>query len=232
MEKNSTDMAGLRARLLDAALEHVAFDGWSVATFAAAVADTGADPGLAKVLFPRGAFDMAVAYHKRSDALMVEALSAQDLGALRFRERVALAVRLRLEVAEPEAVRRGAALFALPQNLATGAGLIWGTADAIWRALGDNSQDINWYSKRASLSAVYSATVLYWLGDSSEDHKASWEFLDRRIEDVMRFEKTKADFRASPMAKVLAGPLGLLERIKAPAPGRDDLPGKTFGKTN
>ncbi|MGB5871303.1 MAG: COQ9 family protein [Albidovulum sp.] len=231
MEKNSTDMAGLRARLLDAALEHVAFDGWSVATFAASVADTGVDPGLAKALFPRGALDMAVAYHKRGDALMVDALSAQDPGALRFRDRVALAVRLRLEVAEREAVRRGAALFALPQNLATGAGLIWGTADAIWRALGDNSQDINWYSKRASLSAVYSATVLYWLGDSSEDHEASWEFLDRRIEEVMRFEKTKADLRASPLAKVLAGPLGLLGRIRAPAPVPDDLPGKTSGKT-
>ncbi|MGC1486458.1 MAG: COQ9 family protein, partial [Albidovulum sp.] len=76
MEKNSTDMAGLRARLLDAALEHVAFDGWGAATFAAAVADTGADSGLAKVLFPHGALDMAVAYHKRGDALMVEALSA------------------------------------------------------------------------------------------------------------------------------------------------------------
>jgi ubiquinone biosynthesis protein COQ9 len=226
MEKHADDMAGLRERLLDAALDHVPFDGWSEAAFVAAASDAGTEPGMARVMFPRGALDLAVSYHKRGDAAMMAGLDARDLSAMRFRDRVTLAVQLRLEAAEREAVRRGAALFALPQNMALGAGLIWGTADAIWRALGDTSEDINWYSKRASLSAVYSATVLYWLGDESPDHEATWAFLDRRIEDVMRFERTKADFRASPIAKVLAGPLGLLGRIKAPGPVPDDLPGR------
>jgi ubiquinone biosynthesis protein COQ9 len=228
MENNMNDMADLRERLLEAALDHVAFDGWGAATIAAAAKEAGVSPDLARVLFPRGPLDMAVAYHQRGDAAMVAGLAARDLSAMRFRDRVALAVRLRLEAAEREAVRRGAALFALPQNMVTGAGLIWGTADAIWRALGDTSQDINWYSKRATLSAVYSSTVLYWLGDDSEGSSATWEFLDRRIGDVMRFEKTKADFRASPWARVLAGPLQFLDRIRAPGPVPEDMPGKEY----
>jgi ubiquinone biosynthesis protein COQ9 len=204
-------------RLLQAALAHVPFDGWSEATFRAAVADTGIDPALARAICPRGALDLALAWHRQGDARMVAALAAEDLAALRFRDRVARAVRLRLEGADRETVRRGAALFALPQNVAAGAALIWGTADAIWTALGDRSDDINWYSKRATLSAVHSATVLYWLGDESAGQEATWAFLDRRIGEVMQVEKIKAELRDNPLVKTLmAGPLAVLGRVRAP----------------
>lgn len=228
MESTENTMETARDRLLEAALPHVPFDGWSQATLAAAIADSGLAPGLAAGLFPRGGIDLAVAYHRRGDRLMAGALAARnDLATLKIRERIALAIRLRLSGAEREAVRRGAALFALPAHAAEGAGLIWGTADAIWTALGDPSRDINWYSKRATLSAVYGATVLYWLGDESADHAATWDFLDRRIGDVMSFEKTKAEWRESRLGKALMeGPLKLLERIHAPQ-GKGDLPGRS-----
>lgn len=215
-----------RARLLAAALAHVPFDGWSEATFRAACADTGLAPALARVTCPRGALDLACDYHRAGDETMVARLRDADLSGLRFRERVATALRLRLEAADREAVRRGAALFTLPQNAAQGAQLVWGTADAVWRALGDNSADVNWYTKRATLSAVWSATVLYWLGDESEGQSATHAFIDRRIDGVMRFEKAKADLRASPWGKMLAGPMKLLDAIRAPGPKPEDLPGK------
>jgi ubiquinone biosynthesis protein COQ9 len=224
------DMATAAARLLEAALPHVTFDGWSEATFRAAAADTGLSPELARAACPRGALDLAVAFHRRGDRAMEAALAATDLSALRFRDRIARAVRLRLEGADREVVRRGAALFALPQNAATGAALIWGTADAIWRTLGDSSDDINWYTKRATLSAVYSATVLFWLGDESAGHAATWEFLDRRIEDVMRFEKFKAQVRENPVLdRILEGPLKALGRVRPPAGAPWDLPGRIGG---
>ncbi len=160
-----TDTPSAADRLLDAALAHVAFDGWSEATLAAAALETGIDPALARALYPRAGLDLALAYHRRGDAQMVAALAATDLGALRFREKVALAVRLRLQGADREAVRRGATLMALPQNTPDAARAVWATADAIWNALGDTSEDGNWYSKRAILAAVHSATVLFWLGD-------------------------------------------------------------------
>lgn len=221
-----TSMDAAKAAVLDASLVHVPFDGWTEATLRAAIADSGVAPGLARALFPRGAVDLALAYHLRGDTLMLERLAAEDLSSLRFRDRIALAVRLRLEVCEDkELVRRGSTLFALPQHAADGAKAIWGTADAIWRALGDTSTDINWYSKRATLSAVYSATVLYWLGDTSPGHAATWEFLDRRIDNVMQIEKLKAGLRANPLGKALmAGPSRLFGAIKAPL-ATDDLPG-------
>ena len=150
----------LKAALLAAAVPHVAFDGWSDASFAAAAADAGIAPALARGVCPRGALDLALAYHASGDAAMRAALAGADLAGMRYRERIAHAVRLRLDGADRELVRRGVALFALPQHVVEGSRAIWGTADAIWTALGDTSDDISHYSKRAILSAVYSATAL------------------------------------------------------------------------
>ncbi|MGC9368463.1 MAG: COQ9 family protein [Paracoccaceae bacterium] len=214
--------------LLDAALSHVPFDGWTDATFRAAIADTGIEPALARALCPRGAVDLAIAFHKRGDAEMLRRLEEADLSELRFRDRIATAVRFRLEAAEDrELVRRGTTLFSLPQYAADGAKAIWETCDAIWTALGDTSEDVNWYTKRATLAGVYSATVLYWLGDDSPGHENTWAFLDRRIDNVMQIEKAKAQFRKNPLLKGLfAGPLWALGQVKAPRRDlRDDLPG-------
>ena len=227
-QEERADMAeeAMQEAVLRAALAHVPFDGWSETTLKAAADDSGVAPALARALFPRGGVDLALAYHRAGDREMVRRLAAVDLGALRFRDRVARAVLLRLQGTDRELVRRGAALFALPHNAADGAKAIWGTADAIWVALGDTSDDLNWYSKRASLSAVYGSTVLFWLGDTSTDQQATQDFLDRRIEGVMQFEKAKAAFAENPLGKALInGPFKVLERIRAPRMP-DDLPGR------
>lgn len=223
-----------KTQLMQAALAHVPFDGWTQATFDAAVADSGVDPGLARALCPRGAVDLAMAYHKAGDAAMLRRLAETDLSGMRFRDRIAAAVRFRLQAVEDrELVRRGTTLFALPQYAADGARAIWETCDAIWTALGDTSADVNWYTKRMTLSAVYSATVLYWLGDDSPENVRTWEFLDRRIDDVMRFEKTKAQLRDNPVFKTFwAGPGRILSGIKAPSgAGRSGLPGSVNSQT-
>jgi ubiquinone biosynthesis protein COQ9 len=220
----------LKARLLDAALPHVAFDGWTPATFQAACRDADVSPNEARLACPRGAVDLAVAFHLRGDAEMVVRLKSAQLSDLRFRDRIALAIRLRLEAAEDrEAVRRGVTLFALPMHAAEGARLIWGTADAIWTALGDTSDDLNWYTKRATLSGVYSSSVLYWLGDESLGHQDTWAFIDRRIEDVMRIEQLKAQARANPvLSRLMAGPAWLATKVRKPARmPQVDLPGYT-----
>ncbi|MGY3439034.1 MULTISPECIES: COQ9 family protein [unclassified Marinovum] len=220
-------MTDPKEKLLNAALPHVAFDGWSDATFRAAIAESGVNETVARALCPRGAVDLALAFHARGDAAMVARLQTAVLGAMRFRDRIAFAVRARLEAVEDkEAVRRGTTLFSLPNHAADGARAIWGTCDAIWTTLGDTSDDVNWYTKRATLSAVYGSTVLYWLGDTTPDHHATWEFLDRRIDNVMQIEKLKAQTRDNPvLSKLMAGPNALLSRIRAPKPA-DDLPGR------
>jgi ubiquinone biosynthesis protein COQ9 len=221
MSDAATGPGAIIDSVLDAALMHVPFDGWSEAAYRAAVTDAGVDPALARALLPRGSVDLALAYHRRGDAAMVARMQAQAPGERRMRDRIADAVRFRLEAAEDkEAVRRGATLFALPMHAADGARAIWGTSDLIWTTLGDTSDDINWYSKRSILAGVYSSTVLYWLGDTSPGDQATWEFLDRRIDGVMQFERVKGALAKSALFRTaFAGPLWLAGRVKAPARG-------------
>ncbi len=184
----------LRPALALAMLPHVPFDGWSARALDAAAKDLGVDPAVAGLAFPGGAADMVAAYIRAADDAMVEACSTPEFRAMKVREKVTAAIRTRLEAAAPhrEAVRRAAAILALPGNVPLAARLTWGTADAIWRAAGDTSTDFNHYSKRAIAGAVYSATLFVWMADESEDFADSWAFLNRRIAGVMRFEGWKA----------------------------------------
>ena len=218
----------MQAQLLAAALPHVAFDGWSETSLRAACQDLSITRQMAALACPRGAIDLAIRFHHDGDEAMQVVLQKTDINAMKIREKITFSVRARLDaIRDKEAVRRGATLMALPQHAAEGAGLVWGTCDRIWAAIGDSSADVNWYTKRLTLSSVYSATVLYWLGDNSPNHQDTWTFLDRRIENVMQFEKFKAQVNANPLAKqLLAGPNWLLSKIKAPSGVPTvDLPG-------
>ena len=228
MDRESTSPENVMDRLLDAALKHVRFDGWSHSSFRAAALDSEVGVKEACRICGRGPLDLAVAHHRRGDRVMREMLAAQDLSGMRVRDRIAFAVRTRIEAdSDREIVRRSSALFALPPNAVTGGRLIWDTADAIWTAIGDTSDDLNWYTKRAILSGVHSAAVLYWLGDESPDSRETWAFLDRRIDDVMEFERFKGLFRENQWTRGLAAAADALSsKVKAPSKERRfNLPG-------
>ncbi len=183
-----TELEETRKRLMEAALDHAAFDGWSSLILRRAAADIGLSPAEADNAFPRGARDLIEFFNSEIDQAMLEALEREDLSSLKVRERISLAVRTRLDLLLPhrEAVRRGLAFLALPQNAGLGSRLVWRTADAMWWAAGDTSTDYNYYSKRVLLAGVYSSTLLVWLDDQSEDQADSWAFLERRIGEVLK----------------------------------------------
>ena len=213
-------------RILDAALVHVPFDGWSEQTLKRAASDVDMPLSEARALFPRGAADLAMAFHRRGDAEMARRVREEDMAELTYSGRVARAIWLRLDSVDKEAVRRAATLFALPTHAADGARAVWETADAIWTALGDSSTDGNWYSKRATLSGVYASVVLFWLGDDSMEHQETKAFIARRIDDVMRIERFKTSVNANPLGRaVMAGPNFVLSRLRAPTRPPKGFPG-------
>ena len=223
-------MSLLRRRLLSAVLPDVAFDGWCEEVFERGVERCGIDPFLARAACPRGHLDLAAAFHRQGDEEMNLLLRERDHSNLRYSERVADAIMVRLEVVEDskDAVRKGMALYSMPHLAPEGARLLWGTADRIWVSLGDSSDDINWYSKRAILSAVYASALLIWVRDFSDSHSDTSEFVDRRISDVMRFESTKSKIRSSRLGSFALekGCARLFEGIKAPRSRSGGFPGK------
>ena len=180
-------------RLLEAMLPHVLFDGWSRAAMRAAANDLGEDVALFDLAFPDGARDMIRLFVEHADDEMEAELARRDVMSMKIRDRITLAIRIRLELyaRHKEAVRRAVNILSLPQNMALGTRLTAATVSRMWWATGDTSSDFNWYTKRMTLAAVYGATLLYWLSDKSEGHQQTWEFLDRRIENVMQFETAK-----------------------------------------
>ena len=215
-------------KLMLTALPNVAFDGWSNSTFVAACREADISERKARLFCPRGALDLAIAFHKWGDDQFETAFTKKKFSELKVREKIRKAVKLRIKVAsDKEAVRRGVVLFALPIYAFEGSRLIWDTADLIWESIGDKSEDYNWYSKRAILSAVYASTVLYWLGDNSEGSEETWHFLDRRIEDVMKFETAKVQLKTNKFTKEFNGLTGkFLKKIKRPSRNVDpNLPG-------
>ena len=208
---------GLRDRLIAAALDHVPFDGWSRKALERGAGDLGL--GAADVLraFPGGMADAAGHFADWSDRRMLAELAKVDLDALKVRERVALGVRLRLEMNAPyrEAMRRLLSFLALPQNAPLAARMTWRTCDHIWHAAGDRAADFNHYTKRGLLAPVYTSTILYWLSDSSDGFAETWGYLDRRLADVLKIPMYKA--KAEQAFGRLPSPLGLLKRLKAAA---------------
>ena len=184
----------LRLALAPAIARAAVFDGWSDAAVAAAAEEQGVDPALAAFAFRGGAMDLIGAWIARIDADMAAALPAQVLASLPIRERIRRLVTFRIEAlaGQQEALRRALAIMAMPQNAPATLAHGWSSADRMWRLAGDTATDYNHYTKRATLSAVYAATLAVLVDDKSEGLADTRAFLDRRIEGIMRFEKAKA----------------------------------------
>lgn len=202
----------LREKLIDAVVTHVPFDGWGDKALLTAAQDLGVDPGLARNAFPGGAIEMIDFHSRLADRRMVADFEQADKTGLKLREKVALAVRLRLSsnTAHREAIRRALTTLALPVNAPLAARLLYRTVDAIWYGLGDRSTDYNFYTKRILLAGVYSATLLYWINDKSAESVETWAFLDRRIAEVMLIPQAMG--RLGKLAEKLPDPLRFFRR--------------------
>lgn len=190
----------LRDALAERLPAHAVFEGWTDKALAEAAEELGVPADRAALCFPKGSVDMIDAWFAAIDRAMATRLAAENVTALKIRERIRTAVIARIEIAarHPDALRRALTALARPDHTVRAARLGWRAADAMWRAAGDISTDFAWYSKRTTLSALYAATLLAWMDDDSEDFADTRAFLDRRIDDVMRFEKFKARIKPDP----------------------------------
>lgn len=191
-------------QVLDAALELIPTQGWTRAMTLAAAKAAGLSAADADLLLPNGPRDLAALLSRRHDATAL--VSLPEPGTLKIRERIRAAVVARLDAAQAdrEAVRRWAGFLALPTNLPLALRLLWESADALWRWAGDTATDENHYTKRAILSGILIQVTALDLELGRAEALAA---LDARIQNVMDFEKWKAGFRPSDLARDLAGAL-------------------------
>jgi len=194
-----TPLEKLRRQLALAVGENAVFDGWTRAAVDSAAGQLGIDPAQARLAMPKTQAGMIDTYIHEVDRALETWFTPKRLAKMKIREKIRSLIWRRLEIMGParEAVRRALAILAMPQNVPLALRTGWRSSDLMWRIAGDTSTDFNHYTKRMTLGAVYGSTLLVWLDDQSEGWADTAAFLDRRIDDVMRFERFKAEWRGS-----------------------------------
>lgn len=197
MTETETPLARIRRQLALAVGENAVFDGWTAKAVDSAAAQVGIDPAQARLAFPKDPAHMIEAWIDGVDAAMEAKFTPEVVAAMKVRDRIRDMIWFRLETTGParEAVRSALSIFAMPQNLALALRTGWRSADRMWRLAGDTATDYNHYTKRLILSGVYTSTLLVWIDDQSEGWSETRAFLDRRLQNVMQFEKWKANWR-------------------------------------
>jgi ubiquinone biosynthesis protein COQ9 len=215
MNDEPSPLEDIRRKLALPLGENAVFDGWTEAAVVAAARAQGVEPAQAKLAVPKDQAGKIDLYIRGVDRALADHFTPERLEGLKIREKIRAIVWKRLEIMEParEAVRRALSILAMPQNVPTGLKIGWRTADVMWRIAGDTSTDYNHYTKRVMLGGVYASTLLVWLDDQTEGWIETASFLDRRIDDVMKIEKLKADWKGQEHFSVTR----FLGRLRYPA---------------
>jgi ubiquinone biosynthesis protein COQ9 len=205
-------LENLRRRLALAVGENAVFDGWTRAAVDSAADRLGIDRAQARLAMPNTAAGLIDLYIQAVDRALEDYFTPKRLAGMKIREKIRALIWKRFDIMLParEAVRRGLAILAMPQNVPLAVRIGWRTADLMWRIAGDTSTDFNHYTKRLTLGGVYASTLLVWLDDESDGFSETAAFLERRIDDVMKIEKWKAEWRGSGEHLSLARFLGRL----------------------
>lgn len=203
-----------KRRILQEALTLAEFEGWSDATLTKAAVNATLPPLSAKQLFPGGVSEILNYYAEELNRQLFDEAKAMKLEMMGTTQRITTLVKTRIMLANPhkEAVRRAAAIYALPWNIGKAQRNIWAISDLIWHLASDTSTDHNYYTKRLLLSKVYSSTVIIWLHDESDDYHDSWRFLDKRIQDVLKL----GGFLGKNGAKLTKFVEGLADQVTSP----------------
>ena len=186
--KDMMDYKKLKSDIIEALLENIAFDGLTWDVVKQTVVDEGHSTDMADALFPARMKSVAADISTYFDSMMMDQLEKVDPENYRIRDRIKLAVEKRLEVMSPykESLLHLTRFWMRGRGGLSGSRSAWSTSDKIWNWAGDTSKDYNHYTKRMLLSGVIVSTFVYWFRDDGADLTKTFEFLDRRIDNVLK----------------------------------------------
>ncbi|MEQ9116195.1 MAG: COQ9 family protein [Rickettsiales bacterium] len=183
-------------------LKELPFSEWGVPLFHKAEINAGMSKNQHVLLYPAGVTDVVKSYEEYADELMLQKLAkVKDFQKAKIRDKIKYAVKFRLDnslknskliIAKTKDYYK-ARINNYPEVLQSS----WYTVDKMWQFAGDTSTDYNYYTKRSLLFGVYNSTILYYLQDESKDHAATWDFLDSRINDVLKIGSFKKHLNIS-----------------------------------
>ena len=193
-----------RFELIRAMLTHVPFDGWTWEAMEQGAKDIGFEKkktpflriNIYKSLFKNGSIDFIDIFSELIDLEVKEKYELIEPKPERIPEKIKKIIMIRLNLCEKykEAVRSSISLTAIPKNTKISFNILYRTCNNMWRMAGDKSTDFSFYTRRMSLAAVYTSTLLFWLNDKSNDNVETEFFLDRRLNDISKISILKKPF--------------------------------------
>jgi len=187
---------------IEAMLVHVPFDGWTETAIQVTADQLGLSASQITQLFPRGIAGLVEIGSDEVDRHMEELFInrfADNLDNMPVSKKIREMLLIRFEILQPnkESLRKMIAFMAQPAQAKLGSKLLYKTLDRIWRIAGDRSTNYDFYTKRATLGAVYGSTILAFLDDDTPDMQKTRAFLDRRLQDVARIPKAVKPLQAA-----------------------------------
>ena len=201
MKTENLDNYQLRIDLIRAMLTHVPFDGWTWEAMEQGAVDINFEKQktsslrikIFKDLFKNGPIDFIDVFSEIIDLEVKENYNLIEFKPERVPEKIKKIIMIRLNLCQryKEAVRSSISLTAIPVNARASLKILYRTCNSIWRIAGDKSTDFSFYTRRISLAAVYTSTLLFWLNDNSNNNIETEFFLDRRLKDIGKISSLK-----------------------------------------
>lgn len=201
MKTENLDNYQLRIDLIRAMLTHVPFDGWTWEAMEQGAVDINFEKKktsslrikIFKDLFKNGPIDFIDVFSEIIDLEVKENYNLIEFKPERVPEKIKKIIMIRLNLCQryKEAVRSSISLTAIPVNARASVQILYRTCNSIWRVAGDKSTDFSFYTRRISLAAVYTSTLLFWLNDNSNNNIETEFFLDRRLKDIGKISSLK-----------------------------------------
>ena len=201
MKNENLDDYQLRMDLIRAMLTHVPFDGWTWEAMEQGAVDINFEKTktssfrikIFKDLFKNGPIDFIDIFSEVIDLEVKEKYNLIEIKPERVPEKIKKIIMLRLNLCQKykESVRSSVSITTIPVNARASLKILYRTCNSIWRIAGDKSTDFSFYTRRISLAAVYTSTLLFWLNDNSNNNVETEFFLERRLKDISKISNLK-----------------------------------------
>lgn len=201
--------------VLDKFIDNVSFDGWSQKNLDNSIQALDLQENYRILLFPDGIVGLTDYFVAENNKAFNNSINAEEIQKLRFTDKVIYLIHARIN--HYHKVLGGAEGFknfisyCSSHNILNSIGNILKSADEIWYRVGDKSTDFSYYTKRASLSFIYTTAALYSIDDNSLNLEETNNFIKARVAELLKFNKLKQ--KVKELSSKLPS-FGLFDKLK------------------
>jgi ubiquinone biosynthesis protein COQ9 len=185
-----------KQKIISKFIELLQFEGWSNNTLEKAAKECGFDSGYLSIIYPGGISEFTNEFITECNDAALKVALDDNFAKLRTTQKVEEIIYRRIGtyhnvLGSIDNVRKFVGYCGNPVNVPGSLRNIYSFSSDVWYLLGDKSTDFNYYTKRISLSAIYTKCMLYSLSDKSDNLTQTKKYIQKSIDGLMKINKLK-----------------------------------------